>query len=152
MKAEYINPFIESSMQIFKTVANIELGLGKVFLKTDPYRTDDMLIMIGITGGLRGQVVMAMDNDIACTVASNMMGSTVSELDEIAQSALMELSNMVLGTASTILAQRGLAVDITPPSLLMGSNIKIYNNQKQTICVPLKDGNGGSVEINITMS
>lgn len=152
VKVEYINPFIEASMSIFKTVANIELGMGKLFLKQDPYSTDSMLIMIGVTGELRGQVTIAMENDVACSVASQMMGMEVVELDEIAQSALMELSNMVLGTASTILAQRGLNVDITPPSLLIGSNMKVYNNQKQTICVPLIYKDGKNVELNITMS
>ena len=32
MNVEYINPFIEASRSVIKTVANIDVSLGKVFL------------------------------------------------------------------------------------------------------------------------
>lgn len=152
MKVEYINPFIEASIKIFGTVANMELELGKIFLKQDPYSAETMLVMIGITGGLRGRVIISMDLEIALKVASHMMGMEVLELDELAQSAVMELCNMILGTASTILSSRELEVDITPPTLLIGSNMKIFSNQQQTICVPLTCEEGKDVELNITLS
>ncbi len=152
MKAEYINPFIEASRSVFKNAANIELDLGKIYLKTDPYDTIAMMIMIGVTGDLRGRVIIYMDEAVALATVSNMMGMEITELDEIGQSALMEVCNMMLGTTATILASNEIIVDITPPTLLMGSNMKIFSNQEQTICVPLIRAEGGTVEINITLT
>lgn len=152
MKVEYINPFIEATTKIFKTVANLELTLGNIFLKQDPYSSDKMLIMIGVTGGLRGKVILSMDMEVGLQIASNMMGMEVLVLDEIAQSAVMELCNMIMGTASTILASRQLEVDITPPTLFMGSNMQIFNNQQQTVCIPLTCERGKDVELNVTLS
>lgn len=152
MKAEYINPFIEASRSVFKNAANIELDLGKIYLKTDPYDTIAMMIMIGVTGALRGRVIISMDEPVALATVSNMMGMEVTELDEIGQSALMEVCNMMLGTTATILANNELIVDITPPTLLMGTNMKIFSNQEQTVCVPLIRAEGGTMEINITLA
>ena len=152
MKAEYINPFIEASRSVFKNAANIDLDLGKIYLKTDPYGTIAMMIMIGITGALRGRVIISMDEPVALATVSNMMGMEVTELDEIGQSALMEVCNMMLGTTATILANNEIIIDITPPTLLMGNNIKIFSNQEQTICVPLIRELGGTMEINITLA
>lgn len=152
MKAEFINPFIEAGRSVFKNVANIDLGLGKIYLKTDPYGSIAMLIMIGVTGALRGRVIISMDEPVALATVSHMMGMEITELDEIGQSALMEICNMMLGTAATILANNELLIDITPPTLLTGTNMKIFSNQEQTICVPLISEQGGTVEINITLA
>ncbi len=152
MKAEYINPFIEASRSVFKNAANIDLELGKIYLKTDPYETVAMMIMIGVTGALRGRVIISMDEPVALATVSNMMGMEVTELDEIGQSALMEVCNMMLGTTATILANNKIVIDITPPTLMMGDNIKIFSNQEQTICVPLLRAEGGTMEINITLA
>lgn len=152
MKAEHINPFIEASRSVFKSVANVELDLGKIYLKTDPYDTIAMMIMIGVTGALRGRVIIFMDEPLALATVSNMMGMEVTELDEIGQSALMEVCNMMLGTTATILANNDMIIDITPPTLLMGTNMKIFSNQEQTVCVPLMREQGGTIEINITLA
>ena len=152
MRAEVINPFIEASRSVFKNAANIDLELGKIYLKTDPYETIAMMIMIGVTGALRGRVIISMDEPVALATVSNMMGMEVTELDEIGQSALMEVCNMMLGTTATILSDNELVIDITPPTMLMGNNMKIFSNQEQTICLPLHRAEGGTVEINITLA
>ncbi len=151
MKAEHINPFIEASRSVFKNVANIEFGLGNIYLKTDPYDSAVIMIMIGITGVLRGKVIVSMDEHVALATVSSMMGMEVTQLDEIGQSAIMEVCNMMLGTTATILANNELIIDITPPTLLMGNNMKVFSNQEQTICVPLIREQGGTMEINITL-
>ena len=47
MKTEYINPFIEASQTVLKQIASLEAKLGKVYLKTSPYRSEDIIIMVG---------------------------------------------------------------------------------------------------------
>lgn len=138
MNIEYINPFIEASQTVLQQVANIDAKLGKVFLRSSPYKGESVVIMVGITGKMRGQTIFTMSKETAFKIASAMMcGMPVEELNEISKSALSELTNMILGNAATILYNKGIGIEITPPSLLLGENLSISQSKMQTICIPL---------------
>lgn len=138
MNIEYINPFIEASQTVLKQIANIDAKLGKVYIKNAPYQSEDVIIMVGLTGKIRGQAIFSMSKTLGMSIAScMMMGMPVTEFDELSKSAISELANMILGNAATILYNRGINIDITPPSLLMGENMQITPNKMKTICIPL---------------
>lgn len=150
MNVEYINPFIEASQMVLKQVVNLELTLGKVYIKTSPYEGDSVVVIIGVTGKIRGQVILSMSKKTAMKLASlMMMGYEVSEFDEMAKSAISELANMILGNTATIFYNRGISIEITPPSLLFGRNIQISTNRLRTICVPMNLSNGEVLELDI---
>ena len=138
MNIEYINPFIEASQTVLQQVASIDAKLGKVFLRSSPYKGEAIVIMVGITGKMRGQTIFTMSKQTAFKIASAMMcGMPVDELNEISKSALSELTNMILGNAATLLYNKGIGIEITPPSLLLGENLSISQSKMQTICIPL---------------
>lgn len=153
MNIEYINPFIEASQTVLMQIASIDAKLGKVFLKDSPYRSDTIAIIVGLTGKIRGQVVFTMSKNVAMNIASSMMmGMPVTELDEISKSAISELTNMILGNTATILYNRGIMIEITPPSFVMGDNLQISTNKMKTVCVPLNLGEDRLLEIDITVA
>jgi chemotaxis protein CheX len=152
MNIEYINPFIEASQAVLKTIANLDATLGKVYLKNSPYSGENVVIIVGLTGKIRGQVIFSMDKNVAMNIASSMMGGMpVLELDEISKSAIAELTNMILGNTATILYNKGVGIEITPPSFLMGENLQISSTKMQTICIPLNLNNGHVIEIDISV-
>lgn len=152
MNVEYINPFIEASQTVLKQSGAIESRLGKVFIKESPYKGDNIAIIIGVTGKMRGQVIFSMTLNVATYIASQMMGGMpVETLDEMAKSAISELTNMILGNAATFLYNRGIAIDITPPSVLMGENLQISTSKMKTVCVPLVFMNEMTFEIDISV-
>lgn len=152
MNAKYINPFIEASRTVIKTVANIDVSLGKIYLKTSPYSSETIVIIVGLMGHLQGQVIFSMDKSVGFKIASAMMmGMTVKELDEMSKSAIAESANMILGNAATILYSEGVKIEITPPSLMMGDNIQISTPKMKTLCVPLNLSSGGTIELDIAM-
>ncbi len=152
MNIEYINPFIEASQTVLKQVANIDAKLGKVFLKSAPYMGEQILIIVGITGKIRGQAIFTMSKSVAFKVASAMMfGMPVDELNEISKSALSELTNMILGNTATILYNKGIGIEITPPSLLLGENLQITPSKMKTICIPLHLEGDEILEIDISV-
>lgn len=138
MNIEYINPFIEASQAVLKQIASMEAKLGKVYLKTAPYRSEDIIIMVGLTGKIRGQANFSMTRQLGMKIASYMMmGMPITEFDELSKSAIAELANMIMGNAATLLYNRGINIDITPPSILMGENMSVTPNKMKTICIPL---------------
>lgn len=151
MNIEYINPFIEASQTVLKQIASLDAVLGKVYLKTSPYKSEDIIIMVGLTGKIRGQAIFSMSRDLGMRIASSMMmGMQVIEFDELSKSAISELANMIMGNAATFLYNRGINIDITPPSLLMGENMQITPNKMKTICIPLLIGEKDKIELDIS--
>ncbi len=152
MKVEYINPFIESSQQVFQMVTGIKPTLEKVFLKKSPYPSDSVAVIVGLTGKIRGQVISSLTVDTAIYIASLMMGGApIAGFDEMAKSAISELGNMIMGNAATLLSTRGIAVEITPPSLLVGEKMVVSPSKMNTICVPLNLGDNRKLEIDISV-
>mgnify|MGYP001196964668 CR=1 FL=1 len=94
-----------------RDACQMEMSIGKPYVKTTEFGEDSVIIMIGITGEMRGQVMIAMKITKACEIASKMMmGMPVPELDEMAMSAISELGNMIMGNAATILSLRELVL------------------------------------------
>lgn len=153
IKVEYINPFIQASRSVIKNIANVDISLGKAYLKTWTFPLDSFLVSIDIMGNLKGQVIFSMEEDIACNVASNMMmGIPVKELDDMSKSAVSEAVNMIMGNAATLLYDNGFNVNITPPSFELEDNIQKSLMKSNTICVPLKLSSGGTIELDLALA
>ena len=150
MKVEYVNAFIKATSQVFKTIANIDVTVGKPYIKKSPFEANNLVILVGITGEIQGQAVIGLSEDTAKQMASAMMmGMPVDALDEMSKSALQELGNMIMGNSATLLFNDGCVVDITPPTLMIGDHIEISTGNMKTLTVPLQS-HIGEVLLNIS--
>lgn len=151
MRVEFINPFIKATTEVLRQIANIEFQTGKPYIKASPYMAKNLIIVVGITGEIRGQAVISMDEKLAMQIASAMMmGMPVNELDELSKSALSELGNMIMGNSATLLFNSGINIDITPPTLMMGENLSISSGSMRTVCVPL-NCNLGDISLDLSV-
>lgn len=151
MKVEYINPFITATFEILKTVGNFNPQKGKLTLKNKPSPSYGVSVLVGVIGEVKGQIMYSLSEDTAKNIASAMMmGMPVTEFDEMAKSAISELSNMITGNASTQLAAQGLEIDISPPTLITGKDVVVTTSTIQTIVVPVEI-EAGILEINIAL-
>lgn len=140
MNVEHINPFLMAATSIIRDICGIDMKIGKPYVKETAFAEDSIIIMIGITGEMRGQVMIAMTCDVAMNIASKMMmGMPVTELDEMSISAISELGNMIMGNAATIFSTKGIGIDITPPTVCRG-NVTITQTYTKNICIPLSGG------------
>ena len=152
MNVEYINPFIEASQSVLVMMTGVKPELGKVHLRKAPFPSENIAVIVGLTGKIRGQVVISFSLDSALSVASAMMGGMpVLELDEISKSAISELANMIMGNTATILASRDIGIEITPPSMLMGEKLMISPANMQTISIPLFIGDSKRMDIDVSL-
>lgn len=139
LKVKYLNPFIEGASSILEDTCRTEVQMGKPYIKNAPFSNDNVAILIGITGDVKGQVIFNMSTKNAKAVASKMMmGMEVTELNEMSKSAISELTNMILGTTATLFYNEGVTIDITPPSMLMGEGLEITTNKIENIAIPLE--------------
>lgn len=152
MKAEYINPFLESARVVIEQVVNVRPTTGQLGIKDVKFIEKHIWIQIGITGQMNGDIVFGLHEDVALRLVSAMMGGfQVSQLDEMSQSAISELGNMISGNASTMLYNQGVKVEITPPRVIMAANAAGFE-PKQALTIPLSIGEIGDLNIQVLIT
>lgn len=150
MDVKYINPFMDAFASIMPQLGFSGTRIGNLSAKAKEVKRTGVLVILGIVGDVKGNVVYAMDVDVAKNIASvMMMGMPVEEFDEMAQSAISELTNMITATASTFFADAGIHVDISTPTLLLGENMSVKMNSDQILCVTLY-ADDIPIEVNIS--
>lgn len=111
---------------------------GGLNVKKQELVNTGVIIIVGIVGAIQGNVVYVLDFEAAKKIASTMMmGMPVTELDEISQSALSELTNMLTANAATVFSSLDIPIDISTPTLLYGNNIAVKMSSKQVLCIQL---------------
>lgn len=133
MKAEHVNPFILSVCKVVKDMCMIDLQIGKPSMRNTTYSEDASIIQLGLVGHLTGTVVLNLEHSAALGIVSKMMMMPVTSIDEIGQSAISELGNMVAGNAATVFANNNILIDITTPSYCLGGEYEEAGNQMFSI-------------------
>ena len=91
LSADIINPFLAAGMQMLRDVSQVETKLGKPVAKQAKFNEDSIVIIIGITGEMKGQVMLAFPKEIACLVAGNMCMSPTDTISELHMLSLIHI-------------------------------------------------------------
>jgi chemotaxis protein CheX len=126
MNVEHINPFLMASTKVLKEMCFIDAKVGKPYIKDPVFLDNTMVILIGITGEMKGQAMISLEHAVACDIASKMIMMPITEMDEFARSAICELGNMIMGNTATVFSTKGIEIDITPPTV--GNGTMAFSN------------------------
>ncbi|MNB71776.1 CheY-P phosphatase CheX [compost metagenome] len=152
MKAEVINPFLESARVVIEQVIQVSPSTGNLGIKEIELIDNHIWIKVGMTGQLSGDIVFGIAEQVALRMVSAMMGGyPIAEMDEMGQSAISELGNMISGNASTILSNQGLSVDITPPQVMKSENL-VHFLPRKALSIPLLMDGIGELDIQVMIS
>lgn len=152
VKAEVINPFLESAKLVIEQVIQISPSAGSLGIKDVVHVDNHIWIQVGMTGQLSGNVVFGLQEDVALRIVSLMMGGfVITEMDEMGTSAISELGNMISGNASTILSNQGFTVDITPPRVIKSQN-REDSSAAKALFIPLTITGVGELDIQVMIS
>lgn len=125
MKAEYINPFIESTLSVFNTMIGIEPKKGELYLKKDEEPSFDISGVIGLAGQAVGSVVISLPERLALSVVSKFLGEEKSSIDNDVVDAIGELINMIAGSTKKVFSEKSLRFKISIPNVIVGKGHKI---------------------------
>ena len=136
MDVKYINPFIQAFTNVIPQLGFNTVKKNKLSVKNQDLLSSGVTIIVGLVGDIKGNVAYCVSMDNAKKITSSMMmGMPISEFDEMAQSALSELANMLTANAATVFAELEVSIDISTPTLLHGENISIKMNSNKVLCV-----------------
>jgi Predicted inhibitor of MCP methylation, homolog of CheC len=150
MDVNYINPILASFVNVLP-----QLGLSKVekkgiSLKGKFIESPGVIIIVGIVGDIKGNVIYGMSVEAAKKIASTMMmGMPVNEFDELAQSAISELTNMLTANVATNFSNDDIIINISTPTLVHGKFTANATTDK-VVCVEM-GVDEMIIEVNISM-
>lgn len=154
MQAQYINPFVKTAVSTLKQfIPDIEIERGELEVSESPFEAGGTATYIGISGDLEGRVIYEMNRVTAVNIASAMNDEDLPGMNELVRSTIQELGNIISGNATTQLrnAADGKRIDITPPSMIIGSETEITDSvSSKFLRVPLET-NYGDIHINVAV-
>ncbi len=150
MRLDYINPFIESAVSVLTACTGAPVERGLMELRQDVPADKEVMTMIGLAGEVEGRVILEMDNDTALAMAGIMNQEPFQELTHLAHDTLMELANLMVSKAVTILNEQGFTFRLTPPLIFTGSHLSAGGMNLETLVVPLR-ASAGNVNLNIAL-
>jgi chemotaxis protein CheX len=149
MRAEFINPFLVAGAQVLESFIGSSPSPGQLAVRSATFTTQQVSIVIGVTGVVQGQAVYGLSLVTATKLAASMSAMPLATFDEMASSAIAELGNMISGHATTLLSEAGYECQITPPTLIRGANVEI-STSTPALVVPLYT-DFGKIEINVAL-
>lgn len=156
MNAEHLNSFIQGAQNTIASICSENAGLGKLFVKQPPYKSEDISVIIGIKGDLQGDVIFTMNKDMAMFFAARLMKDMDAGMaEQMWESAVAEVANMISGKVASVFFANGTAIDITTPTLLLNpqpSQFSFIPQDAKLVCMPLIFENGEVFEIDVLIS
>ena len=122
MDVIFINPFLEGTINVIKTMAFVEPKPGKPFLKSGDYAKGDISGIIGIAGSVRGSFALSFSEECILHLVSNMLGEEIDSINADIKDAVGEITNMVSGAARQKLDQMGISLKAALPTVVTGKN------------------------------
>lgn len=112
---QYADLFSHSTLDVLEAMAGLDRTQVRLHT-TDLYQPQgDIFIKIQMVGDWKGAAVFGFSKQLALHLLETMTGMELSEVDELVQSALCELTNISCGNTATALVKRGLQCDIKTP-------------------------------------
>ena len=142
MNVEFLNPFLVAIGDVLESELGETPRLGTLAAEESSFTSDDVTVLVGVTGMVEGIVFYGMSESTACRLAGAMMGTTVPVLDAMAESAIAELGNMIAGRAGAGLEEVGFSSRLAPPSLVRGRGALISTVQIRRLVVPVTTSKG----------
>lgn len=149
MKVEYINPFIEAIDDTFKTMCSITVERNGDLKISKPgmASTYDLVGVIGLSGAVKGAVMMTMEPAVGRKVVMKFLDDT-TVTDSDLMDAFGEILNIISGAAASKLGKVKLAL----PTVITGKNPEIYSPPSSPwVIIPMKFPEGGEFDVKVAI-
>jgi chemotaxis protein CheX len=94
----YVKPFVNATLNTFKTFVGFELIAGNPYFSGRTQEIDqDISAVIGLSGDIRGAVVITMKKKFGMKIADALVGTTHTDMDDDIVDAIGEIVNIIAG-------------------------------------------------------
>ena len=136
MNVAYVNPFITSTINTFKTMLNLDVKPGSITVKKEPFPTYDISGIIGLSGDAQGSIAISFPKVMALKIVSTMVGSEIKVVGPELADGIGELANIITGSAKQHLTQYKLSISL--PNVVIGKDhVLVSQRGVPTLIIPI---------------
>lgn len=151
MKAEYINPFYQATINVFKLMLDIDVTRDQSKALQEMLGKKEVGVAIDITGDLSGCILYRFSDTTILEMVKIMSGMEFDTVDSFVTSALGEVSNIISGNAVSSLFDQNYKCDIKPPRIIIEDEKPICLEGSHVLRIPL-DTPIGKLQIHMTLT
>ncbi|MBB6480436.1 chemotaxis protein CheX [Spirochaeta isovalerica] len=144
MKAAHINPFLNSTLKLMENmIGRMPMPGQKSLLQNFHSHRWDVSGIIGVTGNAEGIIAIRMTKNMVekLLAASGVFFSDVDEFNELTNSMIGEIANVIAGNALSDISQYNL--NITVPIVIQGKDHTIaWPHNNPVIVIPFSSAFG----------
>ncbi|MBM7577389.1 chemotaxis protein CheX [Jeotgalibacillus terrae] len=122
--SKVVSNLLNGMVHSIRSVVPVPIEHSKPTVLTAPYEQNQIAVLIGMTGELKGNILIDGDKAHFSSLGESMYGMYLE--DEMLISFIGEVGNMIAGNLTTYISAEGVEMDITPPSVMSGQT-KLYN-------------------------
>lgn len=144
MDVKYINPILESTINVLSTMAMVTARPERPTIKKTPTVLGDVTGHIDLKGaGVEGYLAISFSKPAILNITEQMLGEQCTDIDETVIDLVGELTNMITGSAKRIYSELGLEFDLTRPTTLVGSDQQLEQPaDRMAIVLPFSTNQG----------
>jgi chemotaxis protein CheX len=117
-----IQPFINATLTVLRTMAFTEAHAKPPYLKNENVAKGDVSGVIGMTGDASGSLSVSFPEPTILAIVSNMFAEEMAEVDDEIRDAVGEITNMISGQARKELEELGTSLESAIPTVISGLN------------------------------
>jgi chemotaxis protein CheX len=137
VNVNYLNPFLKAAKSVLAAELGVQVDRGTVTVENAAYTSQEVTVLLSVVGDIQGIVLYSMDTSMALAMVSLMLGEEQAEFDELAQSGIAEMGNVITGVVTTYLAEAGYRCSISVPTLIVGKGMMLSTLDFKRMVVPL---------------
>jgi chemotaxis protein CheX len=133
---EYINSFVKSTCNIFKTTASLDATFEEVYFTNDFKIFGDISGLIALTGGAEGILGVTFYWRLAQMIIAKIMGVEEDKINaELIHDGVAEIVNMISGSTKKDFVGHPYHFEISLPSVIVGGGHQLGHPGNTSIAV-----------------
>lgn len=143
--AEFLNHFITAAYDTFKFETGTELAKGKLDYDSSSLTSNDITVMFGVIGEVRGYISLAMSEATAKKITCALLKCDIRDINLVTR-AIYAMGQEISNRAGEYLNTVGLDCIATPPTIVCGKGVKMSVPKVNKISVGM-NSKLGSIEL-----
>ena len=149
MKAEWINPFILATRDTFDRMIAVKVSHGKPYLLNEEVNIKDISGMIGLSGSIRGAVVIGFPQEAALNFINKFLMENYTELGPDVSDAVGEIANIIAGYVKKFIPSEH--IEISLPSVVRGEKHMVQMPKETPVLVIPFESEMGNFVLEVAM-
>ncbi|WP_166786737.1 chemotaxis protein CheX [Jeotgalibacillus salarius] len=145
--SKVVTELLNGMVHSIRKVMPVHIEHSNPSVLTKPYEQEQIAVLIGMTGQLKGNILIDGEKQHFSSLGNTMYGMYLE--DDMLISFIGEIGNMIAGNLTTYISSEGVEMDITPPSVMSGSTT--LHNYAQAIHLPFKAEGVGNFSILVSI-